>query len=88
VWVKLSGADRISKVGAPYTDVVSFARALIAAAPTRVIWGTDWPHSGYFDPARMPRDVALAEAIFEFAPEESDRIRLLVDNPRTLFEVR
>jgi predicted TIM-barrel fold metal-dependent hydrolase len=61
---------------------------LIAAAPTRVIWGTDWPHSGHFDPARMPRDVALAESIFEFAPEESDRVRLLVDNPRTLFERR
>ena len=43
---------------------------------------------GYFDAPRMPRDVALAEAIFEFASEESDRIRLLVDKPRTLFERR
>ncbi len=88
VWVKLSGADRISNAGAPYADVVPFARALIAAAPTRVIWGTDWPHSGYFDPARMPRDVALIDSIFDFAPEESDRIRLLVHNPRMLFERR
>src|SRR6185437_14627906 len=88
VYVKLSGADRISRSGPPYTDVVPFARALIAAAPTRVLWGTDWPHSGYFDANRMPRDVALADLVFDFAPREADRIRLLVDNPRALFERR
>ena len=86
VWVKLSGADRISRTGPPYGDVVPFARALIAAAPTRVIWGTDWPHSGYFDSARMPHDAALADLVFDFAPREADRIRLLVDNANALFE--
>lgn len=85
VWVKLSGADRISRTGPPYADVVPFARALIAAAPTRVIWGTDWPHSGYFDSGRMPHDAALADLVADFAPREADRIRLLVDNPGVLF---
>jgi predicted TIM-barrel fold metal-dependent hydrolase len=88
VWVKLSGAERISRSGPPYTDVVPFARALIAAAPTRVLWGTDWPHSGYFDSNRMPHDVALADLVFDVAPREADRMRLLVDNPRALFERR
>jgi predicted TIM-barrel fold metal-dependent hydrolase len=88
VWVKLSGADRISRIGPPYADVVPFARALIAAAPTRVLWGTDWPHTGYFDSNRMPRDVALADLVFDFAPSEDDRMRLLVDNPKALFERR
>jgi len=88
VWVKLSGADRISRSGPPYGDVVPFARALIAAAPTRVVWGTDWPHSGHFDSKRMPRDAALADLVFDFAPRAVDRIRLLVDNPRALFERR
>jgi predicted TIM-barrel fold metal-dependent hydrolase len=88
IWVKLSGADRISHSRAPYDDVVPFACALIAAAPRRVVWGTDWPHSGYFDADRMPHDAALADLVFEFAPEEADRMRLLVDNPRTLFEGR
>ena len=86
VWVKLSGADRISRTGPPYADVVPFARALIATAPTRVLWGTDWPHSGYFDRARMPDDAALAALVFDFAPNEADRMRLLVDNPKALFE--
>jgi hypothetical protein len=36
----------------------------------------------------MPRDAALADLVFEFAPREADRIRLLVDNPRALFERR
>lgn len=88
VWVKLSGADRISHTGPPYADVVPFALALIAAAPMRVIWGTDWPHSGYFDSDRMPHDAALADVVFDFAPREADRIRLLVDNPSALFERR
>ena len=83
--MKLSGADRISRTGPPYADVVPFARALIAAAPTRVIWGTDWPHSGYFDSGRMPHDAALADLVADFAPREADRVRLLVDNPGVLF---
>lgn len=88
VWMKLSGADRVSRTGPPYRDVVPFAHALIAAAPTRVVWGTDWPHSGYFEPDRMPRDAALAELVFDFAPREADRVRLLVENPQALFERR
>jgi len=88
VFVKLSGADRISRTGPPYRDVVPFAHALLAAAPTRVVWGTDWPHSGYFDPDRMPRDAALADLVFDFAPREADRMRLLVENPQALFERR
>ena len=51
-WVKLCSFDKISAVplahppgGAlPFMDMVPFARACIAIAPDRVIWGTDWPH--------------------------------------------
>ena len=44
-WVKISGAERLTAGGTPpYDDVVPYARALIAAAPDRVLWGTDWPH--------------------------------------------
>jgi predicted TIM-barrel fold metal-dependent hydrolase len=88
VWVKLTGADRITRAGPPYTDVVPFAQALLDAAPDRMIWGTDWPHSGYFDAARMPDDVALVELTRTFAPDAQLHRRLLVDNPRRLFEGR
>ncbi len=85
VWVKLTGADRISRTGPPYGDVVPFARALIAAAPDRVVWGTDWPHSAYFDRAGMPNDGALMNLMVAFAPDARARVRILVDNAARLF---
>ncbi|WP_431269725.1 amidohydrolase family protein [Dankookia sp. P2] len=42
-WAKLCGY-RSSAAGAPYADVAAMARAMIAAAPERCVWGTDWPH--------------------------------------------
>jgi predicted TIM-barrel fold metal-dependent hydrolase len=88
VWVKLTGTDRITHSGPPYADVQPFAQALLAAAPGRMLWGTDWPHSGYFDAARMPDDVDLANLAAAFAPDASLRRQLLVDNPGRLFERR
>lgn len=86
VWVKLTGADRISRQGPPYDDVVPFARDIIRAAPDRVIWGTDWPHSGYFDPARVPNDGALINLLARIAPDRAVRRAILVDNPKRLFD--
>lgn len=45
-WVKLSGVYRVSRRGAPYEDVRPLAEALIAANPDRVVWASDWPHTG------------------------------------------
>jgi 2-pyrone-4,6-dicarboxylate lactonase len=81
VWIKLSGADRLTKVGPPYADVIPFAHRLIEVAPERMLWGSDWPHTGVFDAARMPDDGVLVEGLFEFAPDETVRRKILVDNP-------
>jgi len=88
VWVKLSGADRITRSGPPYDDVVPFARALVDAAPDRVLWGSDWPHSGYFDASRMPDDAALVDASYAFVPDPILHRKLMVDNPARLFRIR
>lgn len=85
IWIKLTGADRLTRQGAPYDDVLPFARALVKAAPDRVLWGTDWPHSGYFDPAKMPNDGALVNFLGRVAPDEAARRAILVDNPNRLF---
>lgn len=85
VWVKLTGADRITRAGPPYDDIVPFARALIEVAPDRMVWGTDWPHSAYFDPARMPNDGALMNLMAAFAPDSDVRDRILADNAARLF---
>jgi len=90
-WVKLTGADKISRTdsrsdkGLFYTDVVPFARALIEAAPDRGIWGTDWPHSNIFVPGKTPNDGDLLDLLSEFAPDESVRHKILVDNPSRLY---
>jgi 2-pyrone-4,6-dicarboxylate lactonase len=83
VWIKICGAERISSAGAPYLDAVPFARALIEAAPTRVLWGTDWPHPNI--EGVMPNDGDLMTLLAESAPEEALRRRILVDNPARLY---
>jgi 2-pyrone-4,6-dicarboxylate lactonase len=83
VWVKICGAERISSAGAPYLDAVPFARALIEAAPTRVLWGTDWPHPNI--EGVMPNDGDLMNLLAESAPEPELRRRILVDNPARLY---
>ena len=84
VWMKISGADRISAAGAPYADVAPFAHRLLELAPGRLVWGSDWPHTGYFDAARMPDDGKLVDALLSFVPDERLRKKVLVDNPAAL----
>ncbi len=82
VWVKLSGADRITKQPHSYADAVPFARALAKHAPERVVWGTDWPHPNH---NAVPNDGDLVDLIAEIAPDEKTRKLMLVDNPAKLF---
>jgi predicted TIM-barrel fold metal-dependent hydrolase len=91
VWVKVSGADKIcnttvqSYFGLPFVEVMPYAQAVIAAAPDRVIWGTDWPHSNNFAPGHTPNDGDLVDLLAQFAPDEQTRKRILVDNPAALY---
>ena len=85
-WVKISGAERLTADGRPpYDDVVPLARALIAAAPDRVLWGTDWPHPNV---RHMPDDGDLLDLLAAYAPDESVRNRILVANPERLYDFR
>lgn len=82
-WVKISGAERLTADGPPpYDDVVPFARALIAAAPERILWGTDWPHPNV---RHMPDDGDLVDLLAAFAPDEAVRNQILVANPERLY---
>ena len=82
LWVKVSGCERISAAGPPFVDAVPFAKACIAAAPDRVIWGTDWPHPNV---KIMPNDGDLIDLIPKMAPDTRMQQKLLVDNPARLF---
>src|SRR5216683_1215131 len=81
-WVKVSGPERISAEGKPFHDAVPFARALIDAAPDRVLWGTDFPHPNV---KVMPNDGELVDLFALFTDDEDLRRKVLVDNPARLY---
>jgi predicted TIM-barrel fold metal-dependent hydrolase len=91
VWVKVSAPDKICETtvhnyfGLPFIEVIPYAQAVIAAAPDRVIWGTDWPHSNNFAPGHTPNDGDLVDLLAAFAPDERTRSKILVDNPAKLY---
>jgi 2-pyrone-4,6-dicarboxylate lactonase len=82
VWFKLIGPYRISRQHPLYPDVAPLARALVAAAPDRCVWGTDWPHP---NTEYMPNDGDLADALGEWFPDAETRRKVLVDNPDRLY---
>jgi 2-pyrone-4,6-dicarboxylate lactonase len=83
-WVKLTGPYRISaQERPPYSDVDGMAKAVIAAAPDRVVWGSDWPH--VMVAREMPNDGDLLDALAAWAPDADLRKRILVDNPARLY---
>ncbi|MFJ3667152.1 amidohydrolase family protein [Streptomyces sp. NPDC090106] len=84
VWVKVSGVDRISLQGPPYADSVALAASLVAQAPERVVWGTDYPHVNIGGEA--PDDGLLVDLLADIAPDPVLLRRLLVDNPADLFD--
>jgi predicted TIM-barrel fold metal-dependent hydrolase len=94
-YVKISGAYRSSKLAPDYQDMVPYARALIAANPDRIVWGTDWPHPDSAQvPGRKATDIAplypiddgrLLNQLPVWAPDADVRRKILVDNPARLY---
>jgi 2-pyrone-4,6-dicarboxylate lactonase len=79
-WIKVSGAERISMP--PYAAAVPIARSLVEAAPTRVLWGTDFPHPN----ATHEADEAdLVDLVPQFVATPLAQHCLLVDNPSRLY---
>jgi predicted TIM-barrel fold metal-dependent hydrolase len=82
-WVKVCGSERVSTAGPPFHDAIPFAKALIEAAPDRVLWGTDWPHPNIAK--HMPNDGDLVDLVPLMAPDERLQRKLLVENPARLY---
>jgi predicted TIM-barrel fold metal-dependent hydrolase len=94
-YVKLSGEYGVSAQPPDYPDVAPFAKALVAANPDCILWGTDWPHTNskssqarsiaettpftVFDDGRMLNDFAL------WVTDAKLRKKILVDNPVRLY---
>jgi D-galactarolactone isomerase len=83
-WVKASAPYETSRSGPPgYEDVSAIAHALIAAAPTRVLWASNWPHGAV--KGKKPDTRALFRLLEDWAPDPGTRARILVDNPAQLY---
>jgi 2-pyrone-4,6-dicarboxylate lactonase len=84
VWVKVSGVDRLSAQGPPYSDSVALARLLVEHRPDRVLWGTDFPHPNITGDA--PDDGLLVDLLAQIAPTGELMQLLLVSNPAEFFD--
>lgn len=80
-WVKLTGVYRMA-TGPTFADAAPMARALLQAAPDRLIWGSDYPHLSFADKVGS---VQLFNRLADWAPDEERRRKILVDNPAALF---
>lgn len=83
-WVKISGADRNTRIGRPYADTAPYMTAIVAAAPDQVVWGSDWPHVGHTEET-MPRLQDLLRLFYECVPDEATRRKILIENPTRLY---
>jgi 2-pyrone-4,6-dicarboxylate lactonase len=79
-WIKVCGSERIDFP--PYEKAVPIARALIEAAPGRVLWGTDFPHP---NPTHAADEVDLVDLVPQFTADVQRQRALLVDNPARLY---
>jgi predicted TIM-barrel fold metal-dependent hydrolase len=94
-YVKISGAYRASKLAPDYPDAAPLAKALIAANPDFIVWGTDWPHPNSVTPSgKQISDVTplfqiddgrLLNQLPVWAPDAGVRKKILVDNPARLY---
>ncbi len=73
-----------SRQGPPlYGDVGVLAKALIRAAPERMLWASNWPHPTAL--ANPPDDGEQLDLLLEWTDDEDLRRRILTDNPAELY---
>jgi predicted TIM-barrel fold metal-dependent hydrolase len=94
-WAKVSGADRVTRESGNLRDAQPFMRALVQAAPQRLVWGSDWPNIGFHareqvrDDHVLPHrelDVGeLLDLLAEAVPDPQLRRAILVGNPEALY---
>ncbi|MFJ4256431.1 amidohydrolase family protein [Pseudomonas monteilii] len=83
-WVKLSGAYLNTVVGEPgYADATKIARAYVKAAPQRLVWGSDWPHTT--EQQHKPDDSLLLDLLTDWAMSNEVVDQILVANPANLY---
>jgi 2-pyrone-4,6-dicarboxylate lactonase len=81
IWVKLT-LCRFFAAAPGFEAVRPFHDRLLAEAPHRLLWGSDWPYVR-LDPA--PDAGRMLDIFGEWTSDEALRKTILVDNPRKLY---
>ena len=95
IWVKLSGAYRVSRADTGFHDATPIARLLVRANPERLVWGSDWPHTASHASKPM-RDAPqiefrsldpteLLQRLADAAGDDATYTRILAKNPAELY---
>jgi len=85
LWCKLSHAYKISSESPGYLDTLPYARAIIDASSSRLVWGSDWPHPRV--PGPMPTDGKLLDLLFEWVNADITILHAILSvNPQKLYD--
>ena len=92
-YVKITSAYTTSAQAPDYADAAPLARALIAANPRQILWGSDWPHTDTIHrreatavtPLLSIDDGQMLNLLALWAPDATLRKTILVDNPARLY---
>ncbi len=79
-YAKFTGIYRMSKTPG-FIDADPLAKAIIAAAPDRIIWGSDYPHLSFGDKS----SVELFNLLARWTDQASTQKQILEENPARLF---
>ncbi|WP_321937490.1 amidohydrolase family protein [Paraburkholderia sp. J8-2] len=95
VYVKLSAPYRASRQTPDFADIGPFAQQLIRTRPDRMLWASDWPHTGSashrdgdlsrVEPFRKEDAGRALNNVLAWAETSSVRRQILVDNPARLY---
>jgi 2-pyrone-4,6-dicarboxylate lactonase len=96
VWVKLSAPYRVATEGASSAAIPAIVRYLIDTRPDRLVWASDWPHTGggadrkrrgpgAVEPFRDIDDIAETSNFVSWLQSPQTVRQILVDNPAKLF---
>lgn len=81
-WIKMSAPYRLPASARQRETLHSMVRTLVAANPTRLLWGSDWPHT------ELSETVDAAdwiEQLLAWLPASADRQQVFVQNPSSLY---
>lgn len=82
-WVKTTPI-RLTKTDPTWQSIRPFHDALVQRAPSRLLWGSDWP---YLSMDAKPLDPGhLVDLFDDWTRDAGLRQRVFVDNPRRLYE--